>query len=212
MATAALVNHDIDIGRRIVAALTRARIPVAVYLWAFVPEVGEWQFVIATPLFDSKGPIAAYGEVQRALENEAAYRDVPLSRIFLKSPQDPVLKLLERESRAVPEEAFRVVNAPISGSFVEDAYLYTGFIHIIGSGKSTPPGYRVFYAPYSGRGSARPSVPFDSIDTLREFLEKKLNIRGESLDIALKELDQSGGASIPNVHLKPHDLKRLRLA
>src|SRR5271168_752995 len=130
MATATLVNHDIEIGRLIVAALTRASIPVTVYLWAFIPQLQEWQFMVATPLVDTKGPLAAYGEVNRALQEEGIFEDVPLRRIFLKSPNDRTLKTLEKESRAVPQETFRVVNEQITGNFVEDAYVYSGSLDI----------------------------------------------------------------------------------
>lgn len=77
--------------------------------------------MIATPLVDTKGPRAAYGEVDRALQREGVLDEVPLRRIFLKSPNDKVLKSLEKESKAVPQETFRVINEQIGGNFVEDA-------------------------------------------------------------------------------------------
>jgi len=210
MATAALVNRDIEIGRRIIAALTRASIPVTVYLWAFVPQLEEWQFMVATPLVDTKGPLAAYGEINKVLQKEGIFEDVPLRRIFLRSPNDRVLKSLERQSKSVPNEDFRSVNAPIAGRFVEDAYLYTGSVHVL---KGEPPDeYMLVYAPYSGRSAAKPAVVLESIDDVREFLDKKLRIRKDALESALKELNERGGVSIPNIQLKPHDLKRLRLA
>ena len=36
-------------------------------LWAYVPQIDEWQFLIATPLVDSRGPKAAYERVLQAL-------------------------------------------------------------------------------------------------------------------------------------------------
>ena len=212
MATATLVNSDIEIGRRIVGALTRAGIPVTVYLWAFIPQIQEWQFMIATPLVDTKGPLAAYTEVNKTLQREGVFEDVPLRRIFLKSPADPVLRSLERQSRAVPQETFRVVNAQIAGTFVEDAYLYTGSIHVIRLDESTPEEYWVLYAPYTGRGGAKPAKHLDGIEHLREFLENKVHIRKDVLENALKELTHRGGVSIPNVQLNPQDLRRLGLA
>jgi hypothetical protein len=215
MATAALVNHDIEVGRRIVATLTRASIPVSVYLWAFIPQLQEWQFMVATPLVDTKGPLAAYGEVNRALQKEGVFDDVPLRRIFLKSPNDKVLKSLERESRAVPHEAFRVVNEQIAGSFVEDAYIYHGSIDIMaltntrGGGVSNK--YSVIYMPYSGGGAA-PSRQIDGAESLRDFLESKpLRLRRGVMQSTLKELSESGSASISNVQLRTQDLKRLGL-
>lgn len=212
MATATLVNSDIDLGRRIVGALTRAAIPVTVYLWAFVPEQAEWQFMIATPLVDSDGPLAAYKEVNKALQKEGMLDEVPASRIFLKSPRDAVLKSLEKDSRAVPHETFRVVNEQITGTFVEDAYLYTGAIHVIRLDEASPDEYWILYAPYTGRGGAKPAVHLDGIEQVREFLEKKVRLRKDITESALKELVERGGVSIPNANLKPSDLKRLRLA
>lgn len=215
MATATLVNSDIEIGRRIVGALTRAAIPVSVYLWAFIPQLQEWQFMIATPLVDSKGPLAAYKDVNKALQKEGVFDDVPLRRIFLKSPRDPVLRSLERESRSVPQEAFRIVNESIAGNFVEDAYLYTGSIHIVQFENSrwvVPERYSVIYAPYTGPGGAVPSIRIDGVQNLTEFLTVKLHIDPVALDAALRELLAKGSTSIPNVQLRTQDLRRLGLA
>ena len=214
MATATLVNSDIEIGRQIVAALTRANMPVAVYLWAFVPQLQEWQFIIATPLVDSKGPLAAYGEVNKNLRKEGLFDDTPLRRIFLRSPNDRVLKSLEKQSRVVPQESFRIVNEQIAGNFVEDAYLYTGSIDIIrfeNSRGALPDKYSVIYLPYSGGGAA-PSRQIDGAENVREFLEDNLlHLRKDVVELALKELSERGTASIPNVQLKTYELRRLGL-
>ncbi len=214
VATATLVSSDIEMGRRIVATLTRANIPVTIYLWAFATEPEEWQFIIATPLVDSKGPLAAYREVNNILRKEGLFGDVPLRRISLRSPNDRLLKLLQKESRAVPQETFRVVNDQIAGSFIEDAYLYTGSIDIIRLENSRGVArdkYSVIYLPYSG-GGAVPSRRIDGLENLKEFLESNLlHLRKEAADLALKELSETGSASIPNVQLKTQELRRLGL-
>jgi hypothetical protein len=213
MATTALVSHDIEVGRRIVAALTRASIPVTVYLWAFIPQLQEWQFMIATPLVDSKGPRAAYGEVNKALQKEGVFGDIPLRRIFLRSPSDKVLKSLEKESKTVPQETFRVVNEQIAGNFVEDAYLYAGSIDILRiKSPGTEENFRVIYSPGSG-GRAVPSVRVQGFEKLRNLLEREIRIRPEIIERAIRDLAEKGdAATIPNVQLKPSELKRLGLA
>jgi hypothetical protein len=212
MATATLVNNDIEIGRRIVAALSRASIPVTVYLWAFIPQLQEWQFMVATPLVDTKGPLAAYGEVNRALQREGVFEDVPLRRIFLKSPNDRVLKALEKESRAIPQEAFRVVNEQIAGNFVEDAYVYSGSLDIseFENPRGAPSTYYVAYVPYSGLGDAAARI--DGIDNLRKLLVSDLRINQSVVDTTLKELPEKKRVLIPNLQLRAKDLKRLRPA
>jgi hypothetical protein len=214
MATATLVNNDIDIGRRIIAALTRAGIPVTVYLWAFIPQLQEWQFMIATPLVDTKGPLAAYTEVNRVLQKAGVFDEVPIRRVFLRSPSDKVLKSLERESRAVPQEAFKVVNDQIAGNFVEDAYVYTGSLDILQSEtarKNAQHQYIVIYMPYSGGGAA-PTLRLEGIEGLRDFLEHKVSIRRDVLERTVREIDREGSATIPNVQLKRSELRRLGLA
>jgi len=212
MATAALVSNDIEIGRRIVAALTRASIPVRVYLWAFVPQLQEWQFMVATPLVDTKGPLAAYGEVNKALQKEGIFEDSPQRRIFLRSPNDKVLKSLEKASRSVPHEAFRVVNEQIAGNFVEDAYLYSGSIDIMALTSArggVRDRYSVVYLPYSGSGAA-PSKQINGTENLRDFLESKLlRLRRDVVESTIHELSANGSASISNVQLGTQDLKRL---
>ena len=212
MATATLVNNDIEIGRRIVAALTRASIPVTVYLWAFIPQLQEWQFMVATPLVDTKGPLAAYGEVNSALRRAGAFEDIPLRRIFLKSPNDRVLKSLEKESRAIPQESFRVVNEPIAGNFVEDAYVYSGSIEIAES-ENIPRGiapstYSVSYVPYSGPGDT--AVRVNGTNDLRKLLLSDLHISPDVVESTLRELSARKTVLIPNVQLRVRDLRRLR--
>jgi hypothetical protein len=211
MATATLVNSDIDIGRRIIAALTRAAVPVTVYLWAFIPQLQEWQFMIATPLVDTKGPLAAYTEINRVLQKAGIFEDAPTRRVFLKSPNDRVLKSLERESRTIPQETFRVVNEQIAGNLVEDAYVYTGSLDILQSQtarKNSQYQYTVIYMPNSGGGAA-PTISLDGTDQLRSFLAHSVSIRREFVERAIQEIARDGSTTIPNVQLKRSDLKRL---
>jgi len=211
MATATLVNNHIEIGRRIVAALTRASIPVTVYLWAFIPQLQEWQFMVATPLVDTRGPLAAYGEVNKALQEEGVFDDVPHRRIFLKSPNDRTLKVLEKESRAIPQETFRVVNEQIAGTFVEDAYVYSGSLDIAefeNSPRGASSTYYVAYVPYSGLGDT--AVRVNSLGNLRKLLLSDLHINQGVVDSTLKELSERKRVLIPSLRLRARDLKRLR--
>jgi len=212
MAATALVDKSsIDLGRRVIAALGRQGIAVTVGLWAFASQSEEWQLTIATPLVDELGPLAAYGKVQKALQKAGVEDEFPLRRIFLRSPKDRVLQSLQKESRALDREDYRLVNASIEGSFVEDAYLYRGFIQINQlQRKAGAPLYSVFYAHAPG-GIMR-DRRFEGADQLREFLRGSLNINQGIVESVLRNLDEHGDATIPNVELKHKDLKRLELA
>lgn len=153
--------------------------------------------------------------VNHALRKAQVFDDIPMRRIFLRSPKDRVLMELERDSRAVPREAFRVVNAEIAGNFVDDAYLYSGSIHIVrtASSKGVAPGkYSIIYTPYTGTGGAAPSVQFDETDAVREFLTRRIRIQPSIVEKSLSDLSSDGSTSIPNVQLGLGELRRLGLA
>ena len=213
MATAALVDRDLEMGRRILAALAKAGIAVNVAFWAYVPQISEWQLFIATPLVDSKGQRSAYEQVLRALQNQGINGDLPWRRIFLRSPKDRVLRSLREQSRNYTVETLRALNLPIGDRFVEDAYVYSGSVHIIRLSKpgDAQPQYSLIYTPYSGAGGAAPSLGFDTA-TLRQFLSKKLLLDSMVIETAILELVTSGHVSIPNIQLSHAELKRLGLA
>lgn len=213
MATAALVDRDIEIGRRILVALSKAGVAVSVAFWAYVPQVNEWQLFIATPLVDAKGNRAAYDQVLRALQNAGINGDLPWRRIFLRSPKDNVLKSLEKRSKAAPDEVFRVVNNEIGGRFVEDAYLYVGTIFIVKAGSSRPNQrefYSAIYSPQSSmRAPARP-LRFETIEEIRGFLENDLHLDTHRVDLEIEKLKAGQSVRIP-VSLSAAQLSRLGL-
>jgi hypothetical protein len=207
MATTTLV--DLDIGRKIIVALVRANIPISVALWAYVPQIDEWQFLIATPLVDSRGPKAAYERVLRTLHDAGMDPQLPWRRIFLRSPKDPVLRSLAKQTEIPdgsiiitefetiprgapsayyvtydpsPGETFRALNEPVGDRFVEDAYVY---------GKT-----------WIAAG----------LDELRTLLSKFLHLSHDIVESAIQEVSARKSASIPRVRLQPRDLKRLRPA
>jgi hypothetical protein len=207
MATTALVDRDLDIGRKILGVLGRAGIGVSVAFWAHVPQISEWQLFIATPLVDTKGPKSAYEHVLRVLKEAGMESELPWRRIFLRSPKDSVLKSLENwmsdggsieivESENIPRgtpsayyvtyapqtgATFRVLNLPVGDRLVEEAYMYGATWLVTG------------------------------IIDLRALLSK-LHINRDDQESAIKELSERRRSLIPDVRLRVRDFKRLRPA
>lgn len=186
-----LVRSDVEIEGRVLAALSLAKIPVTLSDLNYVPQLDEWQLIIATPWYDSKGPRESYSRVFKALQDAGIYEEVPTRRLFLKSPTDPLVKTLERDLKLRTE----------------------GSIHILGDRKFHPERhYAVIFAPYTGLGGAVPARHFQGLDKLRSFLEDELYVSRSSVDEALSELERRGSTSIFNVQLTRKELKRLALA
>jgi hypothetical protein len=187
---ATLVGTDLDFVGRVLSALRRARIPVTLVDWIFVPQLDEWQLVIASPWHDTKGPHETYTRVVTALQKEGTYQDVPIRRVFVRSPSDPRVKELEQELKTRTE-----------GVIFIDEYERQGHRKI----------YSIKFAPFAGPSGAVPAKQISGVDELRNFLGNQLNVRQGKVQEALDELDRQRNAWIPNVQLSQREAKSLGL-
>ncbi|MBI4444053.1 MAG: hypothetical protein HY649_11860 [Acidobacteria bacterium] len=192
MDKATLVRSDLEIEGRVQEALSQAKIPVSLVALNYVSEIEEWQLVIATPLYDSKGPHEAVSRIIRALQDAGIYQKVPMLRVSVLSPDDSVVKALEQEIKVRTE----------------------GSIHIVAH-RNEPNHekvYAVIFSPYTGPGGAVPARRITGLAELRKFLVERLHIYKTSVDDALPELARKGSTSILNVQLTNREAKRLGLA
>jgi len=192
MDKATLVTRDHQILGRVLEALSRAKIPVTLVDWNYDAEIEEWQLVIGTSLYDSKGPLKTYSRIIEALQQAGIYEEVPMLRVSVLSPDARVVKALAQEVKDQTE----------------------GNIHILAHhGKpSHEKDYSVIFAPFAGTGGAIPAKHITGLAELRKFLEERLHIRKTSVEEALLELARKGDTSIFNVQLTKRERKRLGLA
>ena len=186
-----LVRSDLETRGRIQNALSLAGIPVSLVEADYIPQLDEWQIFVATSLYDSKGPREANSRVFKAFQNAGIYQDLPIRRVFVKSPSDPSVKNLEAEVKIRTEGAIHIL-------------AYTRLNH--------EQEYSVIFAPFAGPGGAVPSRRFDDHHQLRAFLEDDVRISRSSVDEAFVEIKNKGSASIFHVQLTRREAKRLGLA
>ena len=191
MDKATLVANDVEAEGFVIAALSGADIPVTAVEWNWVPGLHEWQLVVVSSLHDTKGPREAYARIIEALSRAGVYQNIPIRKLFVKSPHDPFAQELVRQLKPMTE----------------------GTIHVI----RNKPGvnsqqYSVVFAPYLGTGGAIPSVRLHDDEELRSFLEKRLGISPYEVSQALNQLIQKGSASIFNVQLNLRKVRKLNLA
>jgi hypothetical protein len=188
---ATLVRSDLEIEGRILGALSRAKIPVTLCDLNYVEPLQEWQLVIATPWYDSRGPRVSYDRVFRAMQEAGIYEEAPIRRIFLRSPNDPLVRALERDVKQRTE----------------------GAVHILADRRTAhQKNFAVIFAPFVGPGGSVPARHLTGIDNLRAFLEDELYISHSSVDEALRDIERKGSASIFNVQLTRKELRKLSLA
>jgi hypothetical protein len=185
-----MVNNDLEVEGQVVAALSRAQIPVTAVDWIWVPQFESSQLVVVTSLHDAKGPREAYARILEALSDAGIYQSIPIRQLVVISPGDPLAHELTQQLRAVTE----------------------GTIHVSKTNGNGRAQYSLIFAPYLGKGGAIPSVKLKDDDELRSFLEKRLGILPYTVDQAFGQLKQKGSASIFNVQLSLRRAKKLNLA
>jgi hypothetical protein len=186
----ALVRSDLETRGQIQTALSLAKVPVTLVEVDYIPQLEEWQIFVGTSLYDTKGPAAAVSRVIKALQDLGIYKEFPIRRVFVKSPNDPLIKALEAEVKAQTE----------------------GAIEIFAIQSTHGERYSVIFAPFIGPGGAVPSRRFNGLDELKLFLEDAVGIRRSSVEEALREITHKGSASIFPVQLTRREAKRLGLA
>jgi hypothetical protein len=124
MAEKILVEADLGKSEKIVSALERAEIPVAVALWAVFPEYDDWRLVLASRSLDSLSLGDAYLRVNRALKEAGlTVRDTPT--IFIMKTTDPFVRALRKVfGRTKSVAGMRLGGQAWGDRFVEDAYAY----------------------------------------------------------------------------------------
>jgi hypothetical protein len=172
MAKAALVNlTDLEIQGLVLQALSRTKIPVTFCDWNYVEQLGEAQLIIASPWYDTKGPRTTVSAVIDALGDAGVYEQIPIRRVYLKSPNDPLVSALERELKGSAE----------------------GFLHVLRHQNGS---YSVVFGPLIGPGGPVPARHFSGQDQAQEFFSHKLHLSPRVIDEAFWDAAQHGSSAM----------------
>lgn len=186
-----MVRTDLSIEGRIMLALGRAKVPVALFDWNYVPQLDEWQLVIATPWYETRGPRESNIKIIAVLEKAGIYKDVPIRRVVIKGLGDSLVKALTQEIQTSTE----------------------GVVFIDASRKKTDTkDFSLAFAPFTGPGGAIPLLHFDRDEGLQDFLKNRLHLGRSLVEEAMRELSLQGHTFIPNVPLTRKQAKGLGLS
>lgn len=125
MVETALVEREIALGQVVTEALDCSGLDVRASLWQYMPDVADWWLVIATPLVDEEGPLAAYAWISKVLRQREFNDQLPLRRVSAVSPKEPLVRALSRAISTAPGPAgIYLRNNMIDGVFIEAALVY----------------------------------------------------------------------------------------
>lgn len=124
MAKATLLGPDLELGDEILEMLDAAKFPVTAALWVLSEELGGWQFVVGTPLYEKLGTREAYGRLI-----EAVRVDDPASMRFddvrLMGNRDPFIRGLRHVfGKAASVKGMRLGGQSFGNMYIDDALVY----------------------------------------------------------------------------------------
>jgi hypothetical protein len=123
MASALLVDEQIEAGKALLGALDRSEARVTTAFWLYESDSGSWKLVLAMPIIDTEGTQAAYRAINTALtevQSKLLLRDIEVT-----SPKDERVVAIRRAYRTGPViGSIRLTNNIVNGTLIEDALVY----------------------------------------------------------------------------------------
>jgi len=124
MDKAALVNIEIQRGQEMIDILDRAKLRLAVALWAYLPEYEDWRMVLSARQFDFPDPRDGYRQLHDLLE-AAGFTPDKTPPVMILPTSDPFVKDLRRVfGKTKSVEGMRLGGQTIGDRFIEDGYVY----------------------------------------------------------------------------------------
>ncbi len=124
MDQSALVEEQIDDGRRFVERFAADGNPVQAAFWVQTAEEGNWFLYVASDIVESDGPAAAYRAVRASLQ-KLGESWVSSSEIKVVSPNNPIAKDVLAITARYPGRLATRFGSKILGSMaVDHTYIY----------------------------------------------------------------------------------------
>jgi hypothetical protein len=124
MASATLVNFDIENGENVIKALDTAGKSPKVALWAKLPDYSNWRLILASDRLDQSSPLSAYSEINDAISKAG----IPIHKqptVFMRPMNNPMIKALRRAFGSAKDVyGMRLGGQTWGDKYIEDAFVY----------------------------------------------------------------------------------------
>ncbi|MFB2937912.1 hypothetical protein ACE1B6_21905 [Aerosakkonemataceae cyanobacterium BLCC-F154] len=126
MATATLVNQEIEEGQRLIDALKAAGVSVDSALWIYSSERETWRLMLTSTLYDTKGPLKTYEEILSVFRQVKPELKIDWTAIVAVSPKHELIQGLRQlqQHRKLNLSGKRLTNNLVNQMWIEDAYIY----------------------------------------------------------------------------------------
>jgi len=119
----ALVDKQIDEGKKLIEGLDKSKFKLVGALWYYNSNSGEWKLLLVSPLVDVIGPKQSYDVILAVLQDLKLSFEL-LTNISVLSPKNSLIQLLGRVVHTEGISQIRFTRNTINGVFIEDALIY----------------------------------------------------------------------------------------
>lgn len=119
-----LVEESVERGNELVDLLNRSNFPLRAALWNYSSDREDWRLLIATPLYDIEGPLAAYRKLDSVVREGRPDLLLFLQQVQLVSPRETIVRDLGKTFPPDREILDRHFSGTTSNTYVEHAYVY----------------------------------------------------------------------------------------
>ncbi|MCC6357413.1 MAG: hypothetical protein IT450_01605 [Phycisphaerales bacterium] len=126
MGPQALVDTEIERGRRLIQAMDERGIGVSMALWLYHEESSEYWLTIAGKFVDELGKHEAYLRIARILTETGLGEELPLRRVQVVFPDEPLVRSIRKlvKTPAKGLVGFRLSRSHVNGIAISDGYVY----------------------------------------------------------------------------------------
>ncbi|GDZ92413.1 hypothetical protein PA905_01080 [Planktothrix agardhii CCAP 1459/11A] len=126
MATATLVNQEIEEGQRLIDALNTAGLSVHSALWLYASEPEIWHLALALPVYDDIGSLKTYGQILSVFREVKPELKIDWTAIVAVSPNGELIQGLSQDQQHwnIDLSGRRMTNSRVNRILIEDAYIY----------------------------------------------------------------------------------------
>jgi desulfoferrodoxin (superoxide reductase-like protein) len=118
-----LVSEDIDAGRRLIGALERAGLPIAVAAWLKKQEDDTWALYIATPDVEKHGPIVVYTFINKIIGALKEAR-IGVGDVVAANTTNHFVNAISSIVQLAPDIGIRLAKVTLFGVPVDEAFVY----------------------------------------------------------------------------------------
>ena len=126
MATATLLNYELQEGQRLIDALNLAGLATDSALWIYSSDSASWRLMLTSEICDREGTLKAYREILTVFRDVQPELKIDWTSLIAVSPHHELIEGL-RQSQMLWNlnlSGRRLTNNMVNMMLVEDGYIY----------------------------------------------------------------------------------------